>query len=77
MNLLGEDAESEYVWLACESLNRAPDGVVTSSGSSVPAKITGERIETPGDGSAYVTGVRRLFPGAVADRILNGENLRP
>ncbi len=72
--ILGQTEQEVYVWAYCATTYSAG-----SSLSSVPVVIhlgtdgSVEGIETPGDGTAYATGIRRLFPPDIQERIFSGQ----
>jgi hypothetical protein len=68
--ILGEGEQEIYVWAMCQVKVSA-----TGAAMSAPAVIylgdDGEiqRVEHPGDGLDYGTGVRRLFPADLHERV--------
>jgi hypothetical protein len=76
---LGVDADRVFLNTLCLELVDAGDSLVTGSGRGGPIALkvvvdsTLVRVvthETPEDGNRYRSSVRRIFPAAVADRIL-------
>ncbi len=71
VTLLGRDRFSEYVWAGCTAVHPNPGHQPIVEGADMPVKITGAKIETPGDGSSYGPDIRRMFPPALAKQIID------
>lgn len=70
VRLLGRDGETSYAWAHCEHGG--------GEGASVPVRVDGRSVRVPGDGSDYSEDVEALFPGRLADEILeHDDRLRP
>jgi hypothetical protein len=76
---LGVDGERVFLQTLCLELVDAGDSLATGSGRGGPIALTVAvdstlvRVvahETPEDGNRYRPSVRRIFPSAIADRIL-------
>lgn len=66
---LGEDDRASFVWAECAGSNGAVSG---------PARVEGDDVEWPGDGSQHAEDVRRMFPKDIADAISSdAQRLRP
>jgi len=70
VTLLGRDRISTYVFASCMAVHHDPGSRPIVEGVGTPVKITGTKIETPGDGSSYGPDIHRLFPPAVAHEII-------
>jgi len=76
VRLLGEVDGASFVWAECSGQHGG--AMAPMGGFSVPMRIDDAGIAQPGDGALYSDGVRRLFPGDIADAILRDpDSLRP
>lgn len=70
LRMLGSQGERSYFWADCQG----PE----ESGSSLPIVIENGAVTTPEDGAAYTASIERMFPRALARRILDHDPvLRP
>ncbi|GAA4565955.1 hypothetical protein GCM10023176_15120 [Micromonospora coerulea] len=67
VRLLGQEGSSSFAWAQCEG---APDPGVASA-VSMPVRVDGDRVTRPLDGSEYSASVKRIFPGRLAEAVLN------
>ena len=75
VRVLGMDGATSYAWADCTvaAAGDAPEG-----GWSTPYRVDGTTVRGPADGGGYAPSVRELFPGALADAILDHrDDLRP
>jgi hypothetical protein len=63
VRLLGQQDGASFVWANCDALD-------SSSGASVPLRVTGPKVTRPGDGAAFSDNVRELFPKDLADYVI-------
>ncbi len=74
VRLLGREGSSSFVWARCES-SRPPD---VRSAVSVPVRVDGDQVSKPQDGEEYSASVKRMFPGQLAEAILDApDRLHP
>lgn len=79
-DLLGTQGERVFLETACEEFLVGPDSLESGSGGRIPVALVldtrnGVHIighDVPGDGGAYRPDVERIFPAAIARRILDG-----
>lgn len=70
VRVLGMESQTSYAWADCS--------FPPSSGSSVPYRVDGTTIRAPQDGSGFSSDVKKMFPGPMADAILeHRDDLRP
>ena len=79
---LGQANDRIYINTACLELAQSGDSLIEGSGRSGPVALRVQRDhdtvaiaghEIPEDGGGYSASVRRIFPPAIAARILAGE----
>ena len=70
VRLLGQDGSISYVWAFCQG----PELVAGERpAESVPARIDGDHVSQPRDGSLYAEDVETMFPGDLAAAILDSD----
>lgn len=73
VRVLGIEATTTYVWAACSWKADGRNGGVSS-----PFRVVGSQVIPVGMGSEYSVSIRRDFPPAMADAILERQDdLRP
>lgn len=74
LDLLGRSADGRYayLWALCEEYYVDGGALKAGSASSLPVRVdtVHAAVAVPGSGSRYGKDVRRLFPAALADRVL-------
>lgn len=74
VRLLGTRGDSSFVWARCAREDAA--GVTTEV--SLPARVDGDIVRVPAEGSEYAASVRQIFPAPIAEAILRDrDTLKP
>ena len=68
VRLLGQKAGASFVWAECDALDPPYSAI------SAPLRVDDSKVTMPGDGAAFSETVREMFPGDLADFVLNNQD---